>query len=103
MSPGTLKFLALPKCIEWQFKAAFNKDDKISRIIWGEKHAKDRMGQALEPIWKYIEWKLKATPKSKMSRLQIMWGEERKVQALDIKLFELGPEQTAEFGMYKLF
>jgi hypothetical protein len=38
-----------------------------------------------------------------MSRLQIMWGEERKVQTLDIKLFELGPEQTAEFGMHKLF
>lgn len=33
LSPGNQKFLALPKCIEWQFKAAFNKDDKISRII----------------------------------------------------------------------
>jgi hypothetical protein len=33
MSPGTLNFLALPKFIEWQFKAAFNQDDKISGII----------------------------------------------------------------------
>jgi hypothetical protein len=78
MSPGTLEAKSLFK-IGWGKLLAYIAIDRI-------------------------EWQSKATFKSRMTRppeLCEVKGIKDGGQALDIKLFKLGPEQNAEFGMHK--